>query len=184
MNIIRKLMNRNKKKRMHVEDDEHHPERLALVPYCVGRGIDVGCGYRKTSSNCIGIDILAKGMIGKDGCVCGKQSRADIQASGDDLSMFADDELDFVISRHNLEHYIDIVKTLLEWKRVLKIGGIMGIILPDETRLNTIALDPTHKHAFTPESLKRLLTLIGGFETIAMKSVVPDWSFLCVARKI
>jgi GT2 family glycosyltransferase len=164
--------------------DESHPEKLVLLPYCVGKGIEIGCGHRKTSENCIGVDIIPRGEKGKYGCVTGQVSVADIQASGDELFMFKDQELDFVISRHNLEHYIDVVKTLQEWKRVLRIGGVMANVLPDETNINTIPLDPTHKHVFTPESYRRLLELIGGFEILKMEVVIPDWSFICVARRI
>ena len=185
---FKKLFGRIKKTMMsqkfNSEDEELHPERLALLPYCIGRGIDVGCGHRKTSPNCIGVDILAKGQIGKNGCVRGKRSVADIQTSGDNLYMFQDSELDFVISRHNLEHHIDIIKTLQEWKRVLKKGGILGVVLPDENKVNTIELDSTHKHVFTPESFRRFLELIGNFEIIKMETVIPNWSFICVAKKI
>jgi predicted SAM-dependent methyltransferase len=37
-----------------------------------------------------------------------------------------------VVARHNLEHYVDVVKTLCEWRRVLKPGGVMAILVPDE----------------------------------------------------
>lgn len=172
------------KEEMEREETLNHPERLAVLPYCSeGRGIEVGCGHRKTHENCIGIDIVPKGITGTYGCVEGKVSVADICTSGDDLNMFSDGELDFVISRHNLEHYVDIIRTLQEWKRVLKKGGIMANVLPDETSINTIALDPTHKHAFTPESYVRYLDLIGGFEVVKVETVIPDWSFLCVCRK-
>ena len=60
---------------------------------------------------------MAKGETGRYGVVANQVSVADVQASGDDLHMFRDGELDYVVSRHNLEHYIDIVKTLLEWRR-------------------------------------------------------------------
>ena len=161
-----------------------HPERLVLLPYCTtGKGIDVGCGYRKTHENCIGIDIVPKGEAGQYGCVKGMPSAADICASGDSLTMFADGELDFVVSRHNLEHYVDVIRTLLEWKRVLRVGGVMALVLPDESNLNTVVLDPSHKHAFTPESFRRYLDLIGGFEVQECREVIESWSFLCVAVK-
>lgn len=182
--MIFNIFKRKQKKEKRDYDPETHPERLALLPYCKGKGIDVGCGFRKTSSNCIGIDILPKGKKGKYGVMKGKKSVADIQASGDNLCMFKDNELDFVVSRHNLEHYVDVIKTLQEWKRVLKVGGIMANILPDETHCNTIAFDPTHKHAFTPESYERLLKIIGGWEIIKTETVIPNWSFICVAKKI
>jgi SAM-dependent methyltransferase len=163
---------------------ENHPERLALLPYCqTGKGIDVGCGHRKTHPNCIGIDIVAPGEKGAVGCVAGKRSAADIQACGDDLRMFADGELDFVISRHNLEHYVDVFKTLREWKRVLRIGGTLGMIVPDDRHIDSIALDPSHKHAFTPESLRAYLELVGGLDIIKIEPVIERWSFMALCRK-
>jgi SAM-dependent methyltransferase len=176
---------RTARKRERLEREAvHHPERLVLLPYCTeGKGIDVGCGYRKTHENCIGIDIVSKGESGEYGCVKGMPSAADICTSGDTLTMFADGELDFVVSRHNLEHYVDVIKTLLEWKRVLRVGGVMALVLPDETNLNTVVLDPSHKHAFTPGSFRRYLDLIGGFEVKECREVIANWSFLCVAVK-
>ena len=129
------------------------------------------------------MDILARGENGQYGVVANKASAADIRASGDDLRMFRDGELDYVVSRHNLEHYVDVVKTLLEWRRVLKPGGTLAIVVPDERAGDTIYLDPTHKHCFTPESLERLVTIIGGFDVIRSEIVIPRWSFLLVAIK-
>lgn len=181
--IFRKLF--KKKKKAEAPNDETHPERLVLLPYCTeGKGIDVGCGYRKTHENCIGVDIVPKGTKGQYGCIEGMESSADVCASGDNLFVFTDKELDFVVSRHNLEHYIDIIKTLQEWKRVLKINGILAMVLPDERYLNTIQLDPTHKHVFTPESISNYLDLIGGFEILKNDTVIDKWSFICVARRI
>ncbi len=166
-------------------NDETHPERLAVLPYCsAGRGIDVGCGYRKSSDNCIGVDLTPRGELGTAGVVKGRASVADITASADALTMFGDGELDFVVARHNLEHYVDVIKTLDEWKRLLKPGGVMAVVLPDERALNTIALDPTHKHCFTPDSFDRYMRLIGGFEKVKSEVVVEKWSFVAVYRRL
>jgi len=164
-------------------DEANHPEALALAPYCVGRGIDVGCGHRKVTPDCIGVDLLAAGEVGEHGVVTGQRSVADLQASGDDLHMFGDSELDFVVARHNLEHYVDVVKTLEEWARVTRAGGTVAVIVPDERAGDTIFLDPTHKHTFTPESLTRLVGLIDGLEVVETRVVTPSWSFLLVARR-
>ena len=165
-------------------DEGNHPEALALQPYCVGRGIDVGCGHRKVAPHCIGVDLLAAGEVGEHGVVHGQRSVADIQASGDDLHMFADGELDYVVSRHNLEHYVDVVKTLQEWARVTRHGGIVAMIVPDERAGDTIFLDPTHKHVFTPESLERLIGVIDGLRFVEAAVVTPYWSFMAVAERI
>jgi SAM-dependent methyltransferase len=160
-----------------------HPEALALAPFCVGRGLDVGCGQEKVTPECIGVDLLARGELGKYGVVEGRASVADLQASGDNLPMFADGELDFVVARHNLEHYVDVVKTLEEWRRVLRAGGHLAVVAPDERAGDTVFLDPTHKHCFTPESLERLFRVLGGFEDIHTRVVIPGWSFLLSARR-
>jgi SAM-dependent methyltransferase len=159
------------------------PERLAVLPYCVGRGLDVGCGCAKTTPEAIGVDLIPKGELGRFGSQVLRPSAADVTASGDHMPMFADASMDYIIARHNLEHYLDVVKTLQEWWRVLKPGGALIIVMPDDAALDTIRLDPTHKHAFTRDSFRRLLEAIGGWEIERVDVCRPDWSFLCVARK-
>ena len=167
------------------KDPEQHPERLAVLPYCEeGRGLDVGCGHRKSSPNCIGVDLTAGGDKGEAGVVAGQVSQADVQASGDDLHMFADGELDFVVARHNIEHYVDPIKTIQEWKRVLRSGGKLALIVPDDRYVDTIRLDPTHKHVFTPDSMRRILELIGDMREVEVREAVPEWSFLAAFEKV
>ena len=178
------------KKKDTEHEDENHPERLAVLPYCSeGKGLDIGCGHRKSSENCIGVDLTPGGETGDVGCVDGQISQADICTSGGDLNMFGDDELDFIVSRHNIEHYVNFLKTLKEWKRVLKPGGIMAIVTPDEDGLNRqgkrgVELDPTHEHSFTIDSFREAINLIGGFSIVKIEPVVKDWSFICVCRKL
>lgn len=160
------------------------PERKALFPYCKGLGIDVGCGSKKTHPLALGIDLTPKGQTGKYGSERRQISDADICTSGDNLYMFADNTLDYVVARHNLEHYTDPIKTLKEWKRVLKKGGVMGVVVPNDDELDTIKLDPTHKHAFTMKSFNNMLEAIGGFKVTKIKPCVPKWSFVCIAKKV
>jgi len=47
-----------------------------------------------------------------------------------DLSCLADDSYDFVLSSHNLEHFANPVKALYEWKRVIRPGGGLVVLLP------------------------------------------------------
>jgi SAM-dependent methyltransferase len=164
--------------------DDFHPERIVLYPICEsGKGIDVGCGHRKTHPNAIGVDLNAIGDIGKIGNVAGHESVAEIKSRGDELTMFADNDLDFVVQRHNLEHYQDCIKALQEWKRVLKPGGLLGMVVPDDEFCDTIHLDPTHYHVFTKDSLKRILDLIGGFRVVVLKTFLKKWSFVCIVQK-
>jgi hypothetical protein len=153
--------------------DEWVFEQAALAQFCPEgkRGIDVGCGPRKVAKGAVGIDILRK------------ESQADILASGDQLP-FRREELDFVVASHNLEHYEDIQKTLWEWKRVLKKGGMMGVVVPDDRIIDTRALNPQHKHALTPELLKDHIQRSGGLEIEVLQEIVDAWSFGCICRKI
>lgn len=50
---------------------------------------------------------------------------------GNDLSVYKDGELDFVIANHVLEHFDDPVGGVLEWMRIVKPGGKLFITLPN-----------------------------------------------------
>lgn len=94
-----------------------------VVPYTRGRGLDVGCGMRKVWPHCIGVD---------NGHHFGGNSAAEINGDGSDLSIFADNSLNFVFSSHTLEHFEEekIPALLSEWARVIKPGGYLVLYVP------------------------------------------------------
>ena len=51
---------------------------------------------------------------------------------GTDLSSIKNEEYDFVLSCHNLEHIANPLKAIMEWVRVLKKGGTLLLVLPDK----------------------------------------------------
>jgi SAM-dependent methyltransferase len=161
-----------------------NPEAEFVLPVVSGRGIDVGCGGAKTHPNAIGVDIIPPGDLGKEASQKGRVSQADVAASGDDLHMFGDGELDYVIARHNLEHYVDPLKTLLEWRRVLKPGGVIGFVLPDDDEFDTLRADPTHLHVFTKGSFRNLIRLVDGLELAAIGTSRHKWSFYAIVEKV
>lgn len=160
-----------------------NPEAEAMLPLVEGRGIDVGCGGTKTSPEAIGVDITPPGKSGAETSQREMASQADVQASGDDLYMFADGSLDYVIARHNLEHYTDPVRALSEWARVLKPGGALGLVVPDDEAFDTLRADPAHKHAFTQGSLRSLVSLIPGLSIVEQGTCQNEWSTYLVAEK-
>jgi len=53
-------------------------------------------------------------------------------AEAADLSIVPDNEYDFLLSCHSLEHVANPIKAMREWNRVLKTGGMLVLVLPDK----------------------------------------------------
>ena len=60
--------------------------------------------------------------------------KPDVVCPADDLASFADGSLDFVVASHLLEHIRDPLGALVEWHRVLRVGGRIFLALPDMRR--------------------------------------------------
>lgn len=156
-------------------------EKEVMLPYCIGNGIEVGCGANKVKDDVIGVDITPKGERGNAGCQLGRKSEADITVVDTKLP-FDTSSKDFVVSRHVLEHIVDDIEALREWVRVLKHSGILMICVPNESMVDGMPLDPTHKHAYTISSLKNKLSLICDYEILL--TFERDISFVFIARVI
>lgn len=63
----------------------------------------------------------------------GNPMPVDVVANGDDLP-FNDEEFDFVINSHVLEHFYNPIKAINEWLRVIKKGGYIFMIIPHKDR--------------------------------------------------
>ena len=81
--------------------------------------LHIGCGTR-----------VIPGFINVD---IQKFPHVDHLASAEKLDFAADESVDLVYSSHVLEHYgrTEFMAVLREWYRVLKIGGILRISVPD-----------------------------------------------------
>jgi SAM-dependent methyltransferase len=120
--------------------------------------LELGCGARKTVENAIGVDIVPGGEQSPfiDGI-----SVADVVADVSKPLPFDDESQDCVIARHVLEHCLDTVDVLRNWKQILKPGGRVIISCPDENVLEGVPLNPEHKHAFTADSIASLGAVLG-----------------------
>lgn len=123
-----------------------------LIPrYTRGRGLEIGCGTEKAYPHFIGVD---------NGHHFGRGA-ADVVSEGDDLSMFADESMDFVFSSHCLEHFEDMEKTLAEWARVIKPGGYLVLYVPSANlypKCGEEGANPDHKHDIYPGDIEKMLT--------------------------
>src|SRR5208337_917164 len=73
----------------------------------------------------------------------GAKFHREIVAEACDLSTIPDASYDFVIASHVLEHLANPLRALLEWRRLLRISGVLLIVVPDKR--NTF----DHKRPFT-----------------------------------
>lgn len=110
--------------------------------YFKGHGIDIGAGndslalyaeFFPLMQSCRGWDL-------PDG-------DAELMAS------IADQSLDFVHSSHCLEHMVNPARALDNWLRILKPGGHLVCLVPDEDlyeqKVFPSTFNPDHKHTFT-----------------------------------
>lgn len=96
--------------------------------------LDIGCGNNKTM-----------GAIGLDRV---KTNDVDILCDIGQSLPFKNEVIDKIIANHVLEHVDDVIKTIEEFHRVLKLGGVAIIEVP-HVRSPDAFMDPTHKHFFT-----------------------------------
>ena len=167
-------------------DSEQDPmwktEVSSLLPWFFGKGVDIGCGTRTINKNILRVDI-------------DKKVKPDIVASGDNLP-FKDNEFDFVCSIHSFEHFENSKKTLAEWLRIVKKGGIIGIVHPDVfyTKKQNPEIDNEglrknpynkHYHEHTADSfiaqLKEWQDL--PFEILDFGVACGNWSFYVILKK-
>lgn len=95
--------------------------------FCVGRGIEIGPGKNAMCDrrNTIFLDRFTDNPDANP--------RPDIVADAARIPI-RDGALDFLLSSHMLEHHQDTLRTLYEWKRILRPGGIMFLVLPHHAR--------------------------------------------------
>ena len=131
----------------------------------------------------------------------GCYSHIHIEASADDIPL-PDSSEDFVLSSHVIEHCPDTIKTLLEWFRVTRVGGILFMIVPQrdaapsdvgrplstweglfDIYCNGISAEELaaqgvaghcHYHVFTLGSMKSFVARIFGDALVLLEEQDPD----------
>lgn len=106
------------------------------IKHLAGRGIEVGAQQvpTKTSGNCAVeyVDVIPNEvLVERYGLSLEKLVPLTHIIDGNNLSVYADGELDFIIANHVLEHFDDPVGGLCEWLRVIRDGGRIFMTLPN-----------------------------------------------------
>jgi SAM-dependent methyltransferase len=123
-----------------------HDSRFA-TRYIVGNGIDIGSG-----PDPLGQYVQQFPIMGS----CKNWDLADGDAQY--LASIADETLDFVHSSHCLEHMLDPDVAMENWIRVLKKGGHLLVMIPDEDMYEQgtfpSSFNDDHKWTFTVHKTK------------------------------
>jgi SAM-dependent methyltransferase len=95
--------------------------------FCVGRGLEIGPGNHPVCdrANTIFLDRFSNNP---DAC-----PHPDIVSDAARIPV-RNGTFDFLLSSHMLEHHQDTLRTLYEWKRVLRPGGVLFLVLPHYQR--------------------------------------------------
>lgn len=172
--------------------------RHLTAPYCQGTGLDLGSGGDPVVPWAISVDLPREEAEAYTTTEWGGpiHLRRDVFAG---LPWFKDGALDFVYASHVLEdaHPDGRGSILEEWRRVIKTGGYLAILVP-EVSLWAQAVEAgqpmNHNHAaeFRVGELTALFERVDGWEVVedriadpeALTAVgTPDYSILFVARK-
>ncbi|NDV19826.1 methyltransferase domain-containing protein [Pseudodesulfovibrio sp. JC047] len=112
--------------------------------YCVGNGVEIGAGVCPTevhqSSTVVYVDKQSpEGLRQYFG--------VDQVVEAQSIQSIANQEFDFVIANHVLEHCSNVIKELLKWIKLLRSGGTLFITLPNRHLTNDnmrLLTPPTH----------------------------------------
>jgi ubiquinone/menaquinone biosynthesis C-methylase UbiE len=130
-----------------------HPSETAKVrhwvlPYCAGKGCDIGFGGDKVKKvDCDGIDFPQPyAYAGKD--------KVDIACDviNGDIPV-ADNTYDYVYTSHLIEDFADTTDALKKFIRILKPGGNLVLVFPDQPKYEAycksinLPMNPYHVHA-------------------------------------
>jgi GT2 family glycosyltransferase/SAM-dependent methyltransferase len=140
--------------------------------------LEVGCGGTKTVSRAVGVDIVP---AGEEIPIIGAVSVADVTAEATNIPL-QDATQDTIIARHIIEHLIDPITAIAEWKRLLRPGGRIIISCPDERVLDGVPLNPQHLHAFTVASIRTILYMLN-LSVVDMAENYNGVSFTICAEK-
>ncbi len=159
--------------------------RQLLLPFCQGYGIDIGFGGDAVAAHAIRMDLPQPYASAGD---------ASVQLGGDcrNLLWFRDDVLEFVYSSHVLEDFPEelTASVLEEWSRVLKPGGNLVLLLPDQVRYASYCARvgaPQNDHHsiahFSFDYVSGVARKLGNLEVVASFPELGDYSFGVVFRK-
>lgn len=157
-----------------------------VLPYCIGKGCDIGFGGDKIMKvNCDGIDFPQPyTFVGKD--------KVDIGCDviNNEIPV-QDNTYDYVYTSHLIEDFVDTKDALIKFIRILKNGGNLILVFPDQPvyeiycRNLGIPMNPYHIHAtmgygFMMEKIKEIPGIT--YETVFTNNCEVDYNVVIVLK--
>ncbi len=162
--------------------------REVLSPFCKGLGLDIGAGGDAIVPDAITMD------LNQPYCPPLDSVPQILRGDARDLSGFCDGVLSYIFSSHLVEDFFfnDLVKIIREWKRTLKVGGVLVINAPNQqVFLEHCArtgqgTNENHKEpSFSIETFKgEILSKTGPWKILLEVPHAPPYSFYIVAQKL
>ena len=161
--------------------------RHILSAFCEGIGMDIGFGGDAIVPHAITFDMPQPYTnVGSDGQIL----RGDCR----NLFMFCNESLNWIHSAHLLEDFVydEAEHIVREWRRVLKVGGLLITNCPDQRRFKAhikVSGQPdnlAHKESdWSLATIKeRVVKPTGPWEQVFEMDNFGPYSFLHVVRKV
>lgn len=169
--------------------------RHLVLPYILGNVIDIGAGGHPVVERAIQIE-LPEGNHegGYQWYHSGEEPKGFGRWHSGALNLpFREDVVDTVFSSHLLEDFEDWEPALWEWLRVLKEGGHLIILMPEETRWNAAVAagqppNCQHRHLWRgPHDLAQATSHLANLKVIEerLTDLYPgDYGVIFVAKKL
>lgn len=170
---------------------ETSKHREDILPFCQGYGLDIGFGGDPITPAAVRMDLETPYANTGD---------YPVQLGGDcrNLKWIATDSLDYVYSSHVLEDFdrLETEPVLREWLRVIKPGGRVILLLPDQQRYiesckrrgemsaDGVIGNPHHSIAeFSIDYVMEVANRIGSVTKEHSIDLLGEYSFLLVLKK-
>lgn len=139
--------------------------RERVLPFCQGRGIDIGCGRDPLTGEILSFD---------------RDSWPEVKMQGDARKLqISDGTFDFLFSSHCIEDLDDTEAVIKEWSRVVKRGGNVVVATPNE-HFTGFNKDHVWSH-FTPEEMSEYFNA-AGLEILVAENW-GDYQTIVIGRK-
>ena len=164
---------------------ETSKHRDKILKYCTGDGCDIGFGGDPITDAAVRIDLPSP---------YASTGKAPVQLGGDcrNLKWFRDDVLDYVYSSHVLEDFPEeeTAQVMREWSRLLKKGGKLILLLPDQQRYlahcrrENQPINPHHAiDHFSAKYICEVASRMPELSLVECNDDLGDYSFFAVFEK-